>query len=155
VIEKQYKHNVSYQRLNMQVEERIVEDMSDPEHFQKYLGKEKYYIDFLVFWQSEMEKKGWENVLNEYIFAGSEKADDLLTRMYAGMIPWQTLLGLLLIAAGFLHPLIHLGFGIEFNQPAIIAEALAQGCCHDSWISPYLLKTEAASTTAAHRRNPL
>jgi hypothetical protein len=149
VIEKQYKHNVSYQRLNMQVEERIVEDMSDPEHFQKYLGKEKYYIDFLVFWQSEMEKKGWENVLNEYIFAGSEKADDLLTRMYAGMIPWQTLLGLLLIAAGFLHPLIHLGFGIEFNQPAIIAEALAQGCCHDSWISPYLLKTEAASTTSS------
>ena len=27
---------------------------------------------------------------------------------------------------GFLHPIIHLGFGIEFNQPAIIAEALAQ-----------------------------
>jgi hypothetical protein len=48
---------------------------------------------------------------------------------------------------GFLHPLIHLGFGIEFNQPAIIAEALAQACIHDSWISPYLLKCEAASTS--------
>ena len=69
----------------MPVEERIVEDMSNPEHFQKYLGKEKYYHDFLIFWQGEFEKKGWENVLNEYVFAGGEKADDLLTRFYAGI----------------------------------------------------------------------
>lgn len=61
-----------------------MEDMSNPEHFQKYLGMEQYYQDFLNFWQSEMEKKGWENVLNEYLFAGDERADNLLTRMYAG-----------------------------------------------------------------------
>jgi hypothetical protein len=84
VIEKQYKQNASYQRPNLPVEERNVEDMSNPEHFQKYLGKEKYYRDFLIFWQSEMEKKGWESVLNEYLFAGSDRADVLLTRMYAG-----------------------------------------------------------------------
>ncbi|KAG0646521.1 Questin oxidase [Hyphodiscus hymeniophilus] len=131
VIEKQYKHNVDYQRPNMPVEDSIVEDMSNPEHFQKYLGKEKYYRDFLIFWQNEMEKSGWEDVLNKNLFEGGERANDLLTRMYAG----------------FLHPLIHLGFGIEFKQPAIIAEALAQACIHDSWISPYLLKCEAASTS--------
>lgn len=32
----------------------------------------------------------------------------------------------LLKFTGFLHPLIHLGFGVEFDQPAIVAEALAQ-----------------------------
>ena len=86
MIEKQYKRNAQYQRPNVSVKERIVEDMTNPEHFQKYLGQEKYYRDFLMFWQNEMQVKGWENVLNEYMFAGSERADDLLMRMYAGMI---------------------------------------------------------------------
>jgi hypothetical protein len=58
--------------------------MSNHEHFKKYLGNEKYYQDFLIFFQQEMDKKGWENVLNEYVFAGDERADDLLTRLYAG-----------------------------------------------------------------------
>ena len=134
-----------------------MEDMSNPEHFQKYLGKEKYYGDFLIFWQSEMEKKGWESVLNEYLFAGDNKADDLLTRMYAGTFP-PTPEHFLQPASnnipGFLHPIIHLGFGIEFKQPAIIAEALAQACVHDTWISPYLLQTEKASTTPTKKTLP-
>lgn len=58
--------------------------MANPEHFKKYLGKEKYYHDYLVFFQKDMEEKGWENVLNEYLFAGDERADDLLARTYAG-----------------------------------------------------------------------
>jgi Questin oxidase-like len=46
---------------------------------------------------------------------------------------------------GFLHPLIHLGFGIEFRQPAIIAEALAQAAVHDNWIGKLLLPAEKAA----------
>ena len=34
---------------------------------------------------------------------------------------------------GFLHPIIHLGFGVEFQQPAIVAEALAQAAIHSAW----------------------
>jgi hypothetical protein len=41
--------------------------------------------------------------------------------------------------------LIHLGFGVEFNQPAIIAEALAQTAVHDEWIVKYLLDVEKAA----------
>jgi len=85
VIEKHYKENASYQRPAFPVEERILEDMANPENFNKYLGKEKYYHDFLVFWQNEMEKKGWENVLNEYVFSLNERADDLLGRVFAGL----------------------------------------------------------------------
>lgn len=48
---------------------------------------------------------------------------------------------------GFLHPIIHLGFGIEFHQPAIIAEALAQAAIHDNWMKAYLLTTEAISAS--------
>lgn len=35
--------------------------------------------------------------------------------------------------------MIHLGFGIEFNQPAIIAEALAQAAIHEDWTGPRFL----------------
>jgi hypothetical protein len=35
---------------------------------------------------------------------------------------------------GLIHPLIHLGFGLEFNQPAIVAQGLAQAAVHDDWI---------------------
>jgi len=138
VIEQQYNHNASYQKAAVSLDERIVQDMSDPDLFKKYLGSGKYYRDFLVFWQNEMEKKGWENVLNEYVFGGNERADDMLGRLYAG----------------FLHPLIHLGFGIEFRQPAIIAEALAQASVHSTWMTPYLFKSEAAATEPSSKTVP-
>ncbi|KAH8591440.1 hypothetical protein B0O99DRAFT_632065 [Bisporella sp. PMI_857] len=128
-IEKGYRDNVSYQRKLDPANEKVVEEMSKPELYKKYLGKGKHYPDFLVFWQNEMDRKGWENVLNEYLFSRSEQAEDLLTRLFAG----------------FLHPLIHLGFGVEFKQPAIIAEALAQAAVHDNWVSLYLHAVEAAT----------
>lgn len=58
--------------------------MANQEHFAKYLGKEKYYHDYVTFFQREMERKGWENVLNEYLFSGTKQADDLLARTFAG-----------------------------------------------------------------------
>ncbi|RAL66339.1 hypothetical protein DID88_006008 [Monilinia fructigena] len=67
-----------------------------------------------------------EGSIERACLAGDAKADEILGRMFAG----------------FLHPLIHLGFGIEFNQPAIIAEALAQASVHDNWVSKYLFDVE-------------
>lgn len=52
---------------------------------------------------------------------------------------------LVLMFAGFLHPIIHLGYGVEFRQPAIVAEALAQAACHSDWIGNYLLPAEEAA----------
>lgn len=51
-------------------------------------------------------------------------------------------------APGFLHPIIHLGFGVEFKQPAIIAEGLAQTAVHTGWIGPYLVEAEKQAKTA-------
>lgn len=147
MLEKHYKNNASYQRPPVPLDERVVQDMSNPEHFQKYLGNEKYYHDFLVFFQKEMESKGAESVLNEFLFAENEKADDLLGRMYGGRLLRisSNTMHYQLIPLGFFHPIIHLGFGLEFQQPAIIAEALAQGAVHDNWTGKYLLRTEAAA----------
>jgi hypothetical protein len=55
-------------------------------------------------------------VIQEYVFARTQLADEMLARMYEGAY----------------HPIIHLGLGIEFQQPAIVAEALAQAASHDN-----------------------
>jgi hypothetical protein len=128
-IQKGYDDNVSYQRPPEPLKDSIVNDMHDPNRFKTYLGKEKYYHDFLVFFQKEIEVKTWQNVLNEYLFANDERANDMLSRLFAG----------------FLHPIIHLGFGMEFQQPAIMAEALAQAAVHDSWMAPLFLGCEKAA----------
>ena len=38
--------------------------------------------------------------------------------------------------------MIHLGCGIEFQQPSLVAEALAGACVHDNWPKSFLLPTE-------------
>lgn len=128
-IRQGYDANVSYQRPHEPLKESIVNDMHRPERFKACLGKERYYHDFLVFFQKEIDKRSWQEVLNEYVFACDERADDLLARMFAG----------------FLHPIIHTGFGIEFQQPAIVAEGLAQACVHDEWMKQLFSDIEEAA----------
>ncbi|KAL5423641.1 hypothetical protein PMIN04_003778 [Paraphaeosphaeria minitans] len=128
-IRRGYDENKDYQRLQGDLKKEIVDDMHDPERFKTYLGQEQYYHDFLQYFQDEISKKGWETVLNDELFKGDERADDLLARLYGG----------------FLHPIIHLGFGVEFRQPAIIAEALAQAAVHDNWMLSFFLDAEKAA----------
>lgn len=80
----------------------------------KYLGQEQYYPDFLAYFQSVIRTRGYESVVNEYLFKGDAAADDLLVRLHAGV----------------LHPLIQLMYGLEWKQPAVVAEALAETCVH-------------------------
>ena len=84
VLQEQYDRNASYQRPPVPLDDNIVNDLSDPAKYRKYLGDERYYRDYLLFFQKEMEKKGYEEVINEYVLKGDDRADDLLGRMYAG-----------------------------------------------------------------------
>lgn len=83
-IQRQYDNNKSYQRAPPPVNDGVLEDLHDPVKFRRYLANERYYHDYLVFFQREMDKKGYEDVLNEYVLKGDERADDMLVRMYAG-----------------------------------------------------------------------
>jgi hypothetical protein len=49
-----------------------------------YLGKGKYYPDFLKFFQDEIEEKGWEKVLHEYVFKGDKRSEAIFERLFAG-----------------------------------------------------------------------
>ena len=60
----------------------------------------------------------------------------------------------MLIRIGLVHPLIHLGFGVEFRQPAIIAEALAQAAVHSEKDGKYLLAVEKAATEPSSKTLP-
>lgn len=46
---------------------------------------------------------------------------------------------------GLIHPFIHLGFGLEFSQPAIVAQALGQTAVHEARIKDYLIPAEKAA----------
>lgn len=133
VMKKGYAENVSYQRLMLKTHEKVIEDLKDWETAKKRVGKEQYYPDFLAFFQREIDRLGWENVLYEYMFKGDERSEDMLTRMLAG----------------FLHPLIQLMYGVEWKQPAIVAMALAQAAVHQDNLKSFLLTAEEASKSSS------
>ncbi|EME39560.1 hypothetical protein DOTSEDRAFT_38729 [Dothistroma septosporum NZE10] len=128
-LQREYTSNSSYQRPARKPDPTALRDLSNPQAFISHLGPEEHYNDFLEFFQAEIDKTRWQDVVNKYLFTGDERAETMLVRMYAG----------------FLHPIIHLGFGIEFQQPAIVAEGLAQVACHDDWIGRLLLPAEKAA----------
>ncbi|RAO71615.1 uncharacterized protein BHQ10_007627 [Talaromyces amestolkiae] len=128
-IQDAYDRGHSYQRAPYPVDDKVVHAIIEKSTFKDYLGKEEHYSNFLAFFQQEISTKGVEETLREHVFAEDEHADELLGRLFSGLI----------------HPIIHLGFGIEFNQPAIIAEGLAEAAVHEGWIRPFLQSTEDAA----------
>ncbi|RMZ83991.1 hypothetical protein DV737_g1267, partial [Chaetothyriales sp. CBS 132003] len=132
-LQRGYDNNKGYQRSQLRVKEGIAKEMANPDSFKTYLGKGQYYTDFLEFFQRELEAKGWQEGVREYLFSKTETSEDLLVRMFAG----------------FYHPIIHLGYGVEFSQPAIIAEALAQAATHDRWVAKFLFAAERAARSTS------
>lgn len=125
-LQKGFDDNAGYQRAPMPTHQHVVEELQSWDHAAKYLGKGQYYPDFLAFFQREIADKGWEAVVSEYLFAGTEAADDLLVRLHGSII----------------HPLIQLMFGMEWGQPAVVAEALAQACVHQDDLKEALFTAE-------------
>lgn len=64
-LQREYESNKSYQRLMMKPNSSVTQDLQDPAKFISYLGPEEYYNDFLIFFQSEMEKSSWQDVLKK------------------------------------------------------------------------------------------
>lgn len=138
-IQRSYDLNKVFQRPQQSVDERLSLDLGNDETFMKYMGKDKYYKAYLDFFAREIDKTSWQEALQKYLFGGDKRADSMLVRLFDS----------------FLHPLIHVGFGVEFEQPAIIAEALAQTACHQDWVGELLLPAEAlAKSVSASKSVP-
>ncbi|KAJ1832683.1 hypothetical protein LPJ63_003354 [Coemansia sp. RSA 2711] len=78
-----------------------------------YVSDERHYPNFIKFFQGELEAagEGWKTAACNYF-----------------MDPRVFPLGM----SGIFHPLIQLGYGLEFESKAITATALAQACVHSS-----------------------
>ncbi|KAJ1942777.1 hypothetical protein EC988_006401, partial [Linderina pennispora] len=78
----------------------------------EYLGKEEYYTDFVAFFRHEIDAEGgdWKSVLVRYMFE-----DKIYPLVFCGLV----------------HPLIQIGYGVEFDSAAIVATGLANACVHE------------------------
>ncbi|RFU32256.1 hypothetical protein B7463_g4058, partial [Scytalidium lignicola] len=105
----------------------LISKFHDPAVFKKYLGRSEYYPEYLKFFQDEVNQKGIKQTILEYLFKGDEASNDLLSRAFDG----------------FYHGFIHIGCGIEFNQPMVVAEGLAESAITGSFVAPFLDKADA------------
>ena len=100
-----------------------------PATWQPFLGQPKHYRSFLEYFTAAIAQRGYEAVVKESLFADTPEAQELLTRMFAGLY----------------HPFISLGYGLEFRSPGIVAEALAMGAVHDDSMKAMLVGAETAA----------
>ncbi|KAF2468945.1 uncharacterized protein BDR25DRAFT_230821 [Lindgomyces ingoldianus] len=127
-IKSAYDLNKKYQLPQYHHSASLSLKLKDPEFFQQCLYKPEFYSNYLEYFQEEIAERGTEDVVREYVFAGDARADDLLGRMYS---------------VGFEHPILHLGFALEFAQPCLVAESLAAASIHDDWPIPIITPIES------------
>lgn len=90
-------------------------------NWKDYLADTQYYHAYLTFFIEELKQKGVSEVLEEYLFASSSnfvplrgKQPQMLNRFLDGLM----------------HPMIHVGHGLEFGLPGTVAEGLAMAAGH-------------------------
>ncbi|KAL2020282.1 hypothetical protein VTK56DRAFT_8606 [Thermocarpiscus australiensis] len=108
-------------------------DLREAAVFERCLGDNNCYADFLKFFENEVAEKGVPATVREYMFKDDDRANTIFCRMFSDLE----------------HPIITLGCGLEFQQPSIVAEALAGACVHETWPATFLLPTEKYVSSAA------
>ncbi|KAF2175822.1 hypothetical protein K469DRAFT_609363 [Zopfia rhizophila CBS 207.26] len=127
-IERAYVQEKALQRPQFPIDQQAVEQMKDEDFFRSCVSQGKHYQNFLTFFERKIAEHGVGPVVYEHLFSHKPNAELLFSRMFAS----------------FLHPLIHFGFGVEFDQPPIIAEGLAQAAVHQPEVAHFFKSTEAA-----------
>ncbi|KAJ6005221.1 hypothetical protein N7451_003165 [Penicillium sp. IBT 35674x] len=121
-----YSLAVDSQKSTRPPNARVVSDFADPEKFKLFLGQGKYYDDYFAYFQNEISENGVPSTVTEFLFKGDERAEDMLQRFFSG----------------FLHSPIHLAYAMEFEQPLVVAEALALTAIHDCSFGQILAQIE-------------
>lgn len=142
-LERAYDDGKGIQRPMPSVDPEVVKEMSDPARFRARMQVLDEYPNYLAFFKQEMANKGgnWQAVVTEHCFSRTPLADFMLAQLFEGVY----------------HPFIHLGFGIEFELPGIVAEGLAQAASHNpTHLAAFFQRAEAlAAKMEAEPRAPL
>ncbi|KAH9840652.1 uncharacterized protein C8Q71DRAFT_804255 [Rhodofomes roseus] len=109
------------------------------ETFNEHLGKLNYYDAYLLYFQRELEEKGASATIEEHIFSRAANfTGDALTRAMFDRF-----------YARAYHPLIFVGYGLEFGLLGLVAEGLAQTACHPLEATKYFTASEFAALSEA------
>ncbi|KAH8597597.1 hypothetical protein B0O99DRAFT_660544 [Bisporella sp. PMI_857] len=139
-LNRAYTDAEGLQRPLPPVDPKVVKDLSDPERFKARMLELPEYPNFLAFFEQEIEAKGSKAVTEEYLFSHTPLAEQMLAQLYEGLY----------------HPIIHLGFAVEFDQPSIIAESLAQAASHDpGQIDEFFQRSELLARSGSVKPKPL
>ncbi|KAK5075027.1 hypothetical protein LTR64_001232 [Lithohypha guttulata] len=129
-IQRAHDDLLPIQRVIPPVDHALVDRLYNDEVFRSNMGNPAQYGNFLTFFRRRIDETSWREVVHQYVFSKTWLAEVIFSRMYDGAY----------------HPIIHLGLGMEFEQPAIIAEGLAQAAVDDdSHIGRLLFECEAAA----------
>lgn len=87
-LEKAFKDNASYQIKAKAPHTEVLHELQSDyaTAAPMYFGKGKHYPDFLRFFQEQIDGRGTENVLKEYVFKGDALADELFARLFDGTL---------------------------------------------------------------------
>ena len=139
-LQSAFEIHLPTQRVRPPVDEETVRSFHNETNFCEKLGNVTQYTNYLIFFERLIEERGWKDVVNEYCFSHSKVADAILIRMFEGAF----------------HPIIHLGFGIEFELTSIIAEGLAQAASHDhQGTDPFFIDAEKLANDSAYEKHNL
>lgn len=69
----------------MVIQDSVVQDMADPAVYKRCLGREENFLNYCRFFEDEINRIGYQAVLQKYLVDGSEIADDMLCRIYMGL----------------------------------------------------------------------
>ncbi|ORY98912.1 hypothetical protein BCR43DRAFT_471384 [Syncephalastrum racemosum] len=105
-----YDSHASYQR---QMPPLLKHELTRS-NFQSDLGKREAYASYLRLFSNEIENNGMIPTIRRYVFSG-----DMLSRTLGGAF----------------HPIIHLGYAVEFDLPGLAAEGLAMATCTEARFS--------------------
>ncbi|KAI5786484.1 hypothetical protein DFH27DRAFT_528397 [Peziza echinospora] len=109
-LKETYAREKGYQRPPPPLHPRAAIDLTNEDNWPTYFGNQEHYTDFLAFFTAEIKTLGWRECISKYIFGKSKIAVMMRKNIFGG----------------FYHPVIHFGFGIEFEILSVIAEGLAE-----------------------------
>lgn len=107
-----YKNDEDYQRPIGKSPEPISVD-----NFADHLGDGKYYQGYLEFFSDQLITKGVDKTLEDYVYSKGVNFND---RAEADGSRQPEMFGRFM--SGLMHPLIHVGYGLEFGLLGILAE---------------------------------
>lgn len=115
-----YKNDASYQRPIGKSPVPISDD-----NFADHLGDMSYYQAYLEFFSDQLVTKGIDKTFEDYLYSKRVNFND---RAEADGSRQPEMFGRFM--SGLMHPLIHIGYGLEFGLLGTLAEGTL------SWVEP-------------------